>query len=308
MKPFFELVVVIPVGPDSAPDYLADTIASVRFYTASRCKIILADDPRSRVGEQLAKGDADLDVFSNNQALGKLSGLYFKLAGAFRYVLENYRFSALLRLDDDALIIGPEPQAEAVALFAEHPKTGLAGRHITGRFSPDTFGNIHDNGYPRNTLLAGTCSLKMFRRPRINWTLRKLLLKAIDNGYEIGENIFGGAYFISPAGIQALSDAGYLPHPGLRGAILEEDHLFSLLMRAAGLDLADLGSGNGPFGCVWRGLPASPETLLVSGKKIIHSTRSWDGMGEAEIRAAFRAARTANQQRAETVALASHEV
>ncbi|RZK87714.1 MAG: hypothetical protein EOO62_38780 [Hymenobacter sp.] len=63
-------------------------------------------------------------------------------------------------------------------------------------------------------------------------------------------------------------------------------------MKAAGLQLGDLAIGDLPFGVAWVGLPASPETLELANKKIIHSTRSWQDMKEADIRQYFKDRRT----------------
>lgn len=292
LKSSFDLVVVIPIGPGTVAEYLRDTITSVRFYTSASHKIILADDSQKGIGNELKEADSRLDVLDVKVNLGKLSGLYRNLAHAYQYALEQYDFRALLRMDDDALVIGPEPQEEAVTLFETQPEIGMAGRHIVGRMSPGAY-DVHDNYWPRKQLIKDTCSWKMIRRPRANWALRKVFLKALDEGYELGENVFGGVYFISRACIQKLADAGYLPHPGLRGVNLEEDHLFSLLTCATGLHLGDLSGPRQPFGVAWRGLPASPDMLHRDGRKLIHSTRFWKAMKEDDIRAFFRAKRAA---------------
>ncbi len=287
-------------------EYLLDTIASVRHYTSARHKIILADDSQIGIGNKLKEADNSLDVLDVKINLGKLSGLYRNLALAYRHALEHYHFRALLRMDDDALVIGPTPEKDAIAVFESQPEVGIAGRHITGRFSAGAY-DVHDNYWPRKQLIKDTCSWKMIRRLRVNWALRKVFLKALDEGYEIGENIFGGVYFISRPCIQKLADAGYLPHPGLRGVNLEEDHLFSLLARAAGLRLGDLSGTGQPFGVAWRGLPASPETLHHDGRKLIHSTRFWNGQKEDDIRAFFRTQRTSAATKT-SVPLHRHEV
>jgi hypothetical protein len=70
---------------------------------------------------------------------------------------------------------------------------------------------------------------------------------------------------------------------------LEEDHLFGLALRACGMELADFGSFDDelPIGCHLRRLAASPEDLVKAKKALIHSTRLWEDMDEAAIRAYF---------------------
>jgi hypothetical protein len=288
MKEKVDLVVVMPVGPQSRPEFIADSLHSVQYYTTSRRAIILVDDSQKGTGYAIRKKFPGIMVLPSQKSYGRMAGLYINLSHAYKFALDNYSFSALLKMDDDALVTGMHPEAEAISLFNSNCDIGMAGRHFTGKFSPDSLGNVHDNSYPRNTLLVGTCSWKLIKRPFVNLALRKLLFRAIGNGYEIGENIFGGAYFMSELCLARLDEAGYLPRYMLKQSILGEDHLFSLLTYAMGLRLGDLERGDLPFGVAWKGLPASPQTLHERGKKIIHSTRYWKDIREEEIRSYFQ--------------------
>jgi hypothetical protein len=288
MKEKVDLVVVMPIGPQSRPEFIADSLHSIRHYVTERHAIILVDDSHTGTGFTIQKMFPGINVLLSGKRYGRMAGLYINLSHAYKYALDNYRFDALLKMDDDALVIGANPETEAIELFTNYPDIGMAGRHFTGKFSPDSLGNIHDNSYPRNTLLVGTCSWKLIKRPFVNLTLRELLFKAIKKGYEIGENIFGGAYFMSERCLAQLDKAGYLPKYILKQSILGEDHLFSLLLYTIGFRLGDLEKGDLPFGVAWKGLPASPETLYKRGKKIIHSTRYWQNIKEEEIRRYFQ--------------------
>ena len=287
MKREYNLVVVIPVGPQSNISFVVDTINSVQHYIKTKHKIILIDNSQRQLGKDISQTYPDIDILTTQNDNGKMGGLYVNLSKAFKYALERYEFNALLRLDDDALIIGENPEEEAIALFTAHNEVGMTGYYIKGRLSTDKYGNIHDNAYPRNTLMAGAFSWKFIRRPFINWQLRRLLLKGFSNGYELGENIQGGAYFLSKRCIERLLEAKFLPIQRLQSAILCEDHLFSLLTKVVGMELYDLSAADQPFGIAWQGLPASPEQLSKDGKKIIHSVRSWQQMKEDEIRDFF---------------------
>ena len=118
-----------------------------------------------------------------------------------------------------------------------------------------------------------------------------MLFTAINNGYDLGEFVFGGTYAFSRNGLEKLRENKLLPMKNVLGADLEEDHFFSMLMVAVGMGLGDLASGDKPFACAWKGLPASPETILNANKKIIHSTRYWGEIKEDEIRKFFRETR-----------------
>lgn len=293
MKESCELVIVMPIGPAAEPRFVADTLASIRHYTHCTHKVVIADDSQKGTGNTLLKEFPNLVVLPTKKNLGKVAGLYINLAHAYRYALQHYDFRALLKMDDDALMIGASPEREAVALFAEQVNVGMAGRYISGRFSPDSYGNIHDNYWPRKQLIKDACSWKIIRRPRANWRLRQLLFKAMRNGYELGENIQGGAYFMNPRCLQKLAEEGLLPNAQLGAVNFGEDLLFSLLTRAVDFKLTDLAMPGGPIGCAWTGLPAPPEVLLHDRKKLIHSTRFWKEMDEAAVRKFFQSCRAA---------------
>jgi hypothetical protein len=288
MKQKTDLVIVMPVGPGANPEFTRDSLSSAQYYITAPCKIILADDSQKGLGYAIQKDFPGITVLPTRRNLGKVAGLYINLSNAYKYALDNYSFDALLKMDDDALITGKDPQTAAIRLFRENPVVGMAGRHIARQFSTDALGHVHDNYWPRKQLLKDTCSWKIIRRPVANLTLRKLFFKAVRNGYEIGENIQGGAYFMSSASLHKLDEAGYLPNYKLRNANFGEDLMFSLLVRAIDFQLADLSGDDLPFGIAWKGLPASPQTLHQRNKKIIHSTRFWENMGEKEIREHFR--------------------
>jgi glycosyltransferase involved in cell wall biosynthesis len=288
MKQRADLVIVMPVGPAANPEFIRDSLSSIEHYITVPYRIILADDSQKGLGHEIQKYFPAVEIVPARKNLGKVAGLYINLSHAYKYALDKYDFTALLKMDDDALITGNDPQAAAIRVFKEYPLAGMAGRHITRQFSADGLGHVHDNYWPRKQLLKDTCSWKIIRRPVANLTLRKLFFKAVRNGYEIGENIQGGAYFMSAACLARLEEAGHLPNYNLKNVNFGEDLMFSLLVRAIGFQLVDLSGNDLPFGIAWKGLPASPETLHQKNKKIIHSTRSWQNMGEKEIRNYFQ--------------------
>ncbi|MCC9138821.1 glycosyltransferase [Pontibacter silvestris] len=288
MKERYDLVVVMPIGPSANPAFIEDTLNSFIHYTSCNYKIIIADDSQKGIGQEIKKKFPDINVQERRKNLGKGAALYINLALAYKYAVENYNFDALFKIDDDALITGKDPEAAALKLFRENPDVGMAGRYQSGRYYVDTFGNVTDNFWHRQQLIKFTCSWKLIRRPIANMTLRKLFLQALWNGYEIGENIQGGAYFMSERCLIKLNELGLLPQPNLKTVKFEEDHIFSLMTKYIGMDLADLQNGDLPCGITWKGLPASPKVLKERGKKIIHSVRSWEDMKEDDIRAFFK--------------------
>ena len=289
MKLLVDLVIVIPVGPTCKIEFIFDTISSIKHYIHSSYKIIISDDSQSvGTGAKVIERFPEVLVLKHEKNYGKGLGLYMTLSHAFCYAMDQFDFKALLRLDTDALIIGHDPELPIIEFFKKNPKMGLAGRYVKGVVSIDDFGNLWEN-HGRGLYVAIVKLFTRFylRHPIINWRIRKLVFKAVNRGYELGELVFGGTYAFSPIGLEKLRDNELLPLKNLLGADLEEDHFFTMLIVSVGLELGDLASGDLPFACTWRGLPASPETLYEDNKKIIHSTRFWKDIKEEEIRKYF---------------------
>ena len=195
MKPSFDLVVVLPVGPTCKIDFLLDTLSSVKYYIHSRYKIIIADDTQNPNYQREVKHHFPEAVFvSNPQNLGKGLGLYTSLCNAYSYALDHFDFPVLLRLDTDALIIGHDPELPIIEFFKNNPNIGLAGRHVTGLHSYDDFGNLWTNyGREQYVGMAKIFTKFYLKHPFIYWRLRKILFKALYQEYDLGELVFGGA-------------------------------------------------------------------------------------------------------------------
>lgn len=290
MKSTTDLIIVIPVGPTCKIEFILDTIDSIKYYVHCDYRIIISDDAHNAVFQNtLEKYHPDIIILKTTKNYGKLLGLYTTLSNAYRYALDEFDFCALLRLDTDALIIGHEPEAQILTLFKNNPSIGLAGRYVKGLRSPDQFGNVWDNGGRKPYVAIAKMFTKFYaRHPFIYWRIRKRIFEAINQGYELGDLVFGGAYAFSRVGLQKLRDNNLLPMKHVVGGDLEEDHFFTMLMVSVGMGVGDLATGDYPFACTWKGLPVSPETLFQSNKKIIHSTRYWGEMKEEEIRKFFR--------------------
>lgn len=283
-----DIVLVIPIGPGTSADFAIDTIESYRYYTQRPFEVVLTDDSHQGVGRRVRDALPFCRLLHTRKPMGGWAGLYINLSDAYSYALENFNFKALLKLDTDALIIGPEPEKEALELFHTNPSAGMAGQY------PLTYdGEPWNIRWPRQRIINSTRSWKFFARPWANFQLIGYHQKALENGYTTGESVFGGAYFISNKCLKALAQHQLLPRKAFRSLNLGEDHLFSLLVKSLGFSLNSLSADGGPFGCSWQGLPASPGQLLIDGKKIIHSTRHWENWSEYEIRDFYKNQRQA---------------
>lgn len=272
---YVDLVVVMPVGPDNSG---VDTIESVLHYCTPSVIVLAVDDSRlPETASRLNSIDPRVVRLASSGFPGIRGGLFVSLAAAYRHAVEHYRFQTLLRLDTDALVIGANPEADARAAFDDDPQVGMLGSH-----------RIHADGSERSfkpavTLIsreAGIRGISEFHRWRV---LRGWLRDAARHGYELGEHALGAASFQSYACVRAIADAGHLDRAGvMKSSGISEDHLFGILTYATGFGIGDLASGRRPLGISWRGLPDSPNDLVLRGKKIIHSVKN-DALPEAEI-------------------------
>jgi len=280
------VAIVMPVGPG---ERVSDTLESVRAYADPSRAVVLVDDTRDRIADEVAAarraGDDIHVVPAPPGATGSRGGLWVKLAAGYRHACERLRFDLLLRMDVDALLIAPGVEDLALRRFAEQPSLGLLGSYRVG---PD--GGPRDFSPAARILRRETGPLGL-RSPRRRATLRRILEEAERRGYAPGEHALGGAVLHSGAAVRALHERGWLDLPELAGSSLGEDHLFALLTAAAGFGLGDFGGPGDPLALRWRGLPAHPDALLAAGVAVTHSVRSFGDLDEAAVRSRFARAR-----------------
>ena len=293
--PHCKLLVVMPVGPD---DNGKDTIESIFTYCTSSVIILAIDDSKNEATATYLK-TVDPRVIclpSGNfrkplrrgphlpsaKYKGIRGEVFCNLARAYRYAVDHYSFDMLLRIDTDALIIGPHPEDDALEAFHDDPKIGMLGFYrYDDAGSPRDFG-IVGQGMFRETSLLGLRNQP--RRKRLNYWIKTAKLY----GYDLGEHCLGAVVYQNAATIRAFARSGDLFVDEFRDSVISEDHLFSLLTIRHGYKLADFATGSLPMGVQWRGLPDSPENLVKRGKKIIHSIKFYKDMSEQEIRVYFR--------------------
>src|SRR3954471_15378045 len=102
MKQFFDVIVVIPVGPNTRPEYLRDTMDSFIHYTVSAYKFLIIDDSHQGIGKLIQESYPYTDVLYTERISGSMAGLYITLSIAYSYAIRKYDFHVLLKLDTDA--------------------------------------------------------------------------------------------------------------------------------------------------------------------------------------------------------------
>lgn len=281
------VAVVIPAGPaDDAPD----TVASVLHYLTELALVVVVDDTNGGAGMDALRelGPPVTVIPAPNARPGKFGGLWTKICAGFRYALENAEFDLLIRMDADALMIGPGLAAEAARRFAAEPGLGMLGSY---RIGPD--GGQRDFA-PAERLLSREIGPRGLRHPGLRTLLGRLVDEAREHGYVMGEHALGGLCVARVELMRSLSRRGLLDSLDLELSRAGEDHIFALLCRAAGFSLGDFGGPGDPLALRWKGLPSAPEQLLDEGRLATHSVRFWQDLDEREIRQFFAKRRTSS--------------
>ncbi len=273
----------MPVGPNEPLASIEDTVCSIEHYFDASHKIVIVDNSRKGTGERIREAHPDIDVVKGRHQ-GKFARLFLNISAGTAYAYENYTFEVLLRMDADALIIGARPEDDAIARFRMQPELGQLGVYET-----DFDGNKL-KWWPINLSMAlqAMNPASWFSPAWSGWHFRKLLMAALRRGYRLGSHIYGGGFFLSYACVERLYQMGVLTNDRLSTLRLQEDHITSVAVMAAGFQLGDFASGNGPMAQAWRGLPAAPETLIARGKKVVHSVHYYRDMTEVHVREYFR--------------------
>jgi hypothetical protein len=277
----FSCITILPIGPRAVPEFSLDTIASVFRYSSSN-KLIILDDTITGHDYNHLSGRADVLRCQNDGSYSVTGRLYKNVSRAIEYALDTYDFDVVLRLDDDALIIGSGFEAAAAAMFEDHPNIGLLGSYkIT------CMGHVRDFSPPAE-LLEREISLSGALAHPARWcVLRRLVKLAERNGYQRGENCLGAACFFRKKTLCDARALGLLSRNDLGASSLGDDHIFPLIVFACGYSLGDYATDGLPLGLAWQGLPTSPADLIAMNKQIIHSVRYYQDLDQRSVRREF---------------------
>ncbi|GAA2030247.1 glycosyltransferase [Pseudokineococcus marinus] len=294
--PRVRTVVVIPAGPR---DDVLDTVDSVLTHLGPSRHVVVVDDTRGARPEQISSLASTPDVTllePRSRGEGVYGSLWVKLAEALVAVLDVWDFDLLVRLDADALLIGPGLEDAALAVLDADRSLGLLGSYRTA-----SDGSQRSFAPARELLRQDLHWRNAYGDPRLRRAVVRLRRSARRHGYEDGEHVLGACSLLPQRAIERMRESGLLQMGVLANSAMGDDHLMGLGVRAAGLTIGDFGRPGDPIAVRWKGLPAAPADLLARGVAVTHSVRSYEGatgafeedvvMGEEEIRSAFRRAR-----------------
>ncbi len=254
--------IVMAAGP-GAHEAL-DTLESIARYCPEEHLVVIVDDHTTDgTFEALTRAKRENWVLLRNAQNMGVGRLVHTLSRGYRYLLENVDADIVLKFDTDALVIGPSPIRDAAEYAASNSGVGIFGVYSVDHDRPRSF-EFHaeimrkELGWRRR--LAG-------RSP--SW--RSLWHRAERNGYRLGDNVFGGAYFVTPACLRGMLEIGALDVPFEWNSTLQEDVYFSMAAVAAGKAMGHFAAPGGPLCMDWRGLPMKASDLVARGFKIVHS-------------------------------------
>lgn len=268
-----QVAIVLPVGPGK--ESALDTLESVEAFCPEPHVVFVIDD-QTNDGTYEALSSAKQphwEIFKNKRRHGT-QRLVHSLCFAYEQVIVRTECKLILRLDQDALLIKPGVLSEALAFMESNPTVGLFGVYEVDYNRARNF-DVHRRLINRETARYRTL---IGRRP--SW--KDYLKIAEGNGYKRGDNVFGGAYFMTRECILAIRKLGALNVPWAWHSIMQEDVYFSMVTVAAGFRLGHFAAPDGPLCLEWRGLPF-PAAALASGKyKLVHSVDKGPNTGPAE--------------------------
>src|SRR5580658_10208751 len=119
------------VIPDSGRDDVADTVASVRAYLPGAVPIVI--DDRAEPARRRDMGPSCVVLPPLPHPRNAFGEVWAKDCYAFRFVLSNLEVDYVLRLDSDAVLLGPGLDHIVVARFESDPSCGLLGAYRLGR-------------------------------------------------------------------------------------------------------------------------------------------------------------------------------
>lgn len=290
-------LVLILAGPDLPAEFVRDTLDSVAaFMPAETCAVCVLDSNDDRRFESLHAGDLRTfyihasEVYEFPASARIWAPLWLKQVRALLLMRERFDYDIALRLDTDAVLTGPSPHLDVLDLIAHAPDIGMVGAFSRqGDGSSKAFGTHevgaqlaselwpHEAGDDSRTAEAGAVARQ----------LRRLYELAEPNGYALGSNCTGGAFFMTRQLVDRWAEIGLQDLTDIRFSRAADDWLFGLAAYAAGLRLAD---GPGDVMAVnYRGLPVPLDQVRQRGVKIYHPVKLADDPGaQAEIRASFR--------------------
>jgi hypothetical protein len=262
--------IILPCGPGALS--ALDTLESVSYYCPERHDVVIIDDCTNdgTYDAIISAQKPNWHILRNDRRHGT-ARLVHTLSKAYSYCLKNLNSPLILRLDQDALVINSGVLTDALQFTMMNPDVGIFGVYDTDYNRPRSY-DVHKRLIEKE--------LSIIRRVfGIVPSWHRYLIEAENKGYRKGDNVFGGAYFLTRACLSAIEMAGALDVPYMWRSKMQEDVYYSMVTVASGYRMAHFAVPSGPMCLEWRGMPYPAITLWKRGYKIIHSVDKGSNTG-----------------------------
>jgi len=258
------LAVLLAIGPGHQANVL-DTMASLFHFCPADCRIFLVDDCTSDGTYDLLRSlqDPRVTLLRNPKPKG-YAGVVHTLNSGLLEIAKIPDVTLVLKTDTDALMTGFGLFDHAAAFVQDHPRVGMFGRYLTNYdgtlkdYSILTAFLQREMSFPRNLIPGRTGYMQTLHQAR-------------KNGWQLGENVFGGAYFLTGECLRKMAALGHLDLSRSKRTVIAEDLYVTMCAAAAGFDRAQFAHPVGPMGLAFAGLPAPAKVLAEKGMKIVHT-------------------------------------
>lgn len=293
----------MPAGPGEAElERIADTLESLHHFEPDVARVVIVDDEPDAHRDIAAvagplQGRTTVIVNPRDRSAHWWSeGVLVGLAAGFSELLHTGTpVDWVLRLDTDALIIGPFASAIEDG-FERAPRVGLIGSYLH-----DADGTARTFEGPARPVRRLAAPVSLWRAQRtvktalwgIGRERRDVIRAAEANGYRPGHHCQGGAYAISRDALESIDAKGWLDCRLWRGTYVSEDVIMAIQVMALGYHMLGMSSPGEPFAVRHVGLPGEPDELVRAGYGVAHSLKRHGEWTEQGLRDAFRALRGA---------------
>jgi len=278
-------VVCFVSGP-GRPAELLDSIESVLVSDGESSQVVVIDDFSIDSREALVRERyPEVAVVPLPVPSGGPPRMWPHVALALHHARECYDFELFVRLDTDALVVGPGLSQRALEAVGGADRAAIAGSVVVR-----ADGEPEDHGYHARVVRG---------EQRYDRALARAVDAAFARRWTPGRVVQGGALCVTRAGVDAMASGGWLGYRQPWHSNATDDLLLSIFASAAGAELVSIGGPGGIFAVANKHLPVATEELAEGRWLVAHSTRlGFEGEDEATLRERFRASRATWDQAA----------
>lgn len=296
--------VIVPVGPGrEEKDRVSDLLDSLFHYEPHGGKILIVDDepdgPRSL--DVCVPENCSLHVIRNprkGRGDGWAGGLCVAVCSALKWFMEQQEeCDFYLRLDTDSLVIN-EFKQEISSQFQRVPESGILGTFSKYPNGKQRLPHNYSHTIVKRLVKKVTkwvafsrkkgIKIKFKRKDRL---IRKIVNKAICNGYKLGYYVQGGGYAIRKKLVGSLHNELLTDPLKFVNLPFGEDVWMTIAAYYAEFEVSNFNQRGEPFGVQNSEIPGSCDQLVKEGRSILHSVEDGPNKGEEKIRSYFRSRR-----------------